>query len=332
MARFNKRFVIILLTLLTLSFAIGILFLLEIDIPNLNGGKVFIMYAGSLIKTFESTMGPSFQKETGYGYLGEGRGSLQIANMIIDGQRRPDIFISAGTIPILKVIDHNPALAHWLVEFASAELVIAYTPNTSFFNYLEKAREGQLPWYEVLSNEHLKFGRTDPELDPKGYYIIITSKLANLYYNDQKIKDRILGEDSDPDQIFPEETLKTALESGQIDAIAAYKHEAVARGLRYITLPQEINLGNISFSNFYRQASYTLRDGNTVYGEPIVLSGTILETSRNIGGSLAFVKFLLSENGQLLLKNNGLIPMKARIEGDFEKIPSVIKSVVGDQK
>jgi molybdate/tungstate transport system substrate-binding protein len=332
LARFNKRVLTILLTLLTLSLTIGIWFLVEIDIPKLNRGKVFIMYAGSLIKTFESTVGPSFQKETGYGYIGEGRGSLQIANMIIDGQRRPDIFISAGTIPILKLIDHNPALANWIVKFASAEIVIAYTSNTSFFNCLEKARKNQLPWYEVLSNEHLRFGRTDPELDPKGYYIIIASKLANLYYNDQKIKDRILGEDRDPDQIFPEETLKTALESGQIDAIAAYKHEAVARGLRYITLPQEINLSNISFSNFYRQASYTLRDGKTVYGEPIFFSDTILETSRKIGGSLAFVKFLLSENGQLLLKNNGLIPMKARIEGDFEKIPSVIKSVVGDQK
>jgi molybdate/tungstate transport system substrate-binding protein len=332
LALFNKRVVMILLTLLTLSLTIGIWFLVEIDIPKLNRGKVFIMYAGSLIKTFESTVGPSFQKETGYGYIGEGRGSLQIANMIIDGQRRPDIFISAGTIPILKLIDHNPAFANWIVKFASAEIVIAYTSNTSFFNCLEKARKNQLPWYEVLSNKHLRFGRTDPELDPKGYYIIIASKLANLYYNDQKIKDRILGEDRDPDQIFPEETLKTALESGQIDAVAAYKHEAVARGLPYITLPQEINLSNVSFSNFYRQASYTLRDGKTIYGEPIFFSHTILNTSRNIDGSLAFVKFLLSENGQLLLKNNGLNPMKARIEGDFDKIPSVIKSVVGDQK
>jgi ABC-type molybdate transport system substrate-binding protein len=92
LARFNKRVLMILLTLLTLSLTIDIWFLVEIDIQKLNRGKVFIMYAGSLIKTFESTVGPSFQKETGYGYLGEVRGSLQIANMIIDGQRRPDIF------------------------------------------------------------------------------------------------------------------------------------------------------------------------------------------------------------------------------------------------
>jgi molybdate/tungstate transport system substrate-binding protein len=331
--RLKKQSVIILLTVLAVSLAISTWFLVETDLREFNRRKVFVMYAGSLLKTFESALGPSFQKDTGYGYLGEGRGSLQIANMIIDEQRTPDVFISAGRIPILKLIDHNPVLAQWLVKFASAELVIAYTPNSAFFNNLEKARKGQLMWYEVLSNDRFRFGRTDPELDPMGYYTIISAELANLYYSDQKIKERILGDDRNPDQIFPEETLKTALESGQIDAAASYKHEAVARGLLYITLPKEINLSNLTFSNFYSQASYTLRTGQTIYGEPILFSNTILKTSRNIDESIVFVKFLLSEKGQHLLKNDGLNPIKPSIEGDFEKVPSVIKSVVaGDQK
>ena len=38
-------------------------------------------------------------------------------------------------------------------------------------------------------------------------------------------------QDRNPKHIFPEETLTTALETGQLDAIAAYKHEAIARGL-----------------------------------------------------------------------------------------------------
>ena len=61
----------------------------------------------------------------------------------------------------------------------------------------------------MLSKPGLKFGRTDPELDPKGYYTIISDELANKYYNDSGLKQRILGEDRDPAQIFPEETLKT---------------------------------------------------------------------------------------------------------------------------
>jgi len=32
---------------------------------------------------------------------------------------------------------------------------------------------------------------------------------------------------------------KDKLDTGQLDAIAAYKHEAVAKGLSYVTLPQQ---------------------------------------------------------------------------------------------
>ena len=48
---------------------------------------VFVMYAASLIKTFEEKLGPTFQEKTGYIYEGEARGSVQVANMIIDGFR-----------------------------------------------------------------------------------------------------------------------------------------------------------------------------------------------------------------------------------------------------
>ena len=72
--------------------------------------------------------------------------------------------------------------------------------------------------------------------------MILTAKLANLYYNDSGIKQRILGDDRNPKQIFPEEILRTILEQGQLDAVAAYKHEAIARGLPYIILPLRLIL------------------------------------------------------------------------------------------
>jgi len=140
-----------------------------------NKGKVFAMYAASLIKTFEQTLGPSFEKKTGYTYVGEARGSVQIANMIIDGQRRPDIFVSAGTIPIMKLLNQQQQqrpFAQWLVKFALAEMVIAYSPTSRYHLDLEKAKSGQIPWYQVLSQPGFKFGRTDPDLDPT--YTIMT--------------------------------------------------------------------------------------------------------------------------------------------------------------
>ena len=81
---------------------------------------------------------------------------------------------------------------------------------------------------------------------------------------------RILGDDRNPKQIFPEETLNSILEVGQVDAIAAYKHEAISRGLPYIALPSQINLGNPDFSNFYKKASYTFSNngGKVAKGSP----------------------------------------------------------------
>ena len=118
--------------------------------------RVFVMYAASLIKTFEEKLGPTFQEKT----EGEARGSVQVANMIIDGFRRPDFFVSAGTVPIKKLMNNGTPFANWLVKFGSAEMVIAYSPNSRYFKDLEKARTGDILWYEVLSRQDFKFGRT----------------------------------------------------------------------------------------------------------------------------------------------------------------------------
>jgi molybdate/tungstate transport system substrate-binding protein len=295
---------------------------------------VSVMYAASLLKAFEESLGPAFQADTGYPYQGEARGSVQIANMVLDGLRRPDVFVSAGTIPIIKLMNATDPLADWLVKFGAAEMVIAYSPSSHFFNDLEKARLGEIPWYEVLSNPDLKFGRTDPELDPKGYYMIIAAELANKYYINSEIKQGILGEDRNPTQIFPEETLKTILEQGQLDTVAAYKHEAVARGLPYITLPPEINLADPTFSNFYRTASYTLKKGNgqTVFGEPIYFSFTIPNTVKNLDGATSFATFILSINGESVLGGQGLNFIKPVVEGNISNVPSNIRNIIEEKE
>ena len=281
---------------------------------------VSVIYAGSLINIFENEIKSAFQNLTGYNFIGEGKGSIQISNMILDGFRKPDVFVSADTTPIERLMNHNPPLANWLVKFASAELVIAYNPQSPFASDLAKASNGEISWYKVLEKEGLKFGRTDPELDPKGYYTVIAAKLANIYYNDSTIKDNILGEDRNKKQIFPEEILKSILDSGQIDATAAYKHEAIAKELPYITLPDQINLSDPNYTNYYNKISYKLETGETIYGNSIFFSFIIPTTVENIEGAISFVKFLLSENGKKILEQNGLSPIKPILQGDAYKL------------
>jgi molybdate/tungstate transport system substrate-binding protein len=289
---------------------------------------VSVMYAGSLVNIFENDIKLAFQNLTGYNFIGEGKGSVQISNMIIDGFRKPDVFVSADTTPIERLLNHSLPLANWLVKFASAELVIAYNPQSPFASDLENASKGEIPWYKVLEEVGLKFGRTDPDLDPKGYYTIIAAKLANIYYNDFTIKDKILGEDRNKKQIFPEEVLNSILDSGQIDATAAYKHEAIAKGLPYITLPDQINLNEPNYTNFYNKISFKLGRGETIYGNPIYFSFTIPSTVGNIEGAMSFAKFLLSENGKKILEKVGLNPIKPILQGDTHQLDPEILSLI----
>lgn len=328
----NAKAIILSVVFLPLVFFILFIF----SIKELNATTidkdVYVMYAGSLVNIFENEIKLAFQNLTGYNFIGEGKGSVQISNMILDGFRKPDIFVSADTTPIERLINHSLPLANWLVKFGSAELVIAYNPQSPFAPELLKASNGEIPWYKILEKEGLKFGRTDPELDPKGYYTIIAAKLANIYYNDSTIKDKILGEDRNKEQILPEEILKSILDSGQIDATAAYKHEAIAKGLPYITLPDQINLSEPNYTNFYNKIYYKLGTGETISGNPIFFSFTIPNTVENIEGAMSFVKFLLSENGKKILEKVGLSPIEPILQGDTHQMKSEIFSLIQEHK
>ena len=73
----------------------------------------------------------------------------------------------------------NP-LADWLIKFGAPEMVIAYCPIVASTMTWRKLLPGHR-WYEVLSNPNLKFGRTNPQTDPKGYISIIVAELVNKY-------------------------------------------------------------------------------------------------------------------------------------------------------
>src|SRR6476659_486344 len=94
-------------TILILStiflFALILLSLPESEAAD-NARDVLVMYAGSLVKIFENDIVPSFSNQTGLNLVGEGKGSVQISNMILDGFRRHDVFLSADTLPIEKLL------------------------------------------------------------------------------------------------------------------------------------------------------------------------------------------------------------------------------------
>jgi len=280
-------------------------------------GAVSVLYAGSLVNLMEKDLGPAFEKASGCSYQGEGKGSVALARMIKDGLRRPDVFISADP----KVDELLMGKAHgdevrWYGLLFRNEMVIGYNGKSRFADRFAKAAAGQTPFYEALEAEGLRLGRTDPRLDPKGYRSILLFELAEKHYRRPGLTAKILGAADNPDQVFPEEQLEARLESGQIDAGIFYRNEAEERGIPYIALPRQINLGDPALDQKYAEAEYVDSSGKTFHGGAIVYSITIPRNAPHHDAALAFVEFCLSDAGRALLKKHGLAPMKPVFTGE----------------
>jgi molybdate/tungstate transport system substrate-binding protein len=286
-------------------------------------GTVNVAYAGSLVNLMEHKLGPAFQRATGYTYQGEGAGSTALTNQIKSKLIQPDVFISASTgayAPLQGSANGN--VVSWYMSFAATSMVIGYSPKSQFASQLSAAAAGTTPWYQVLETPGLRLGRTDPALDPKGVNTIFTMQLAEVYYSQPGLSQKILGANNNPAQIFPEQDLVARLGSGQLDAGFFYLNEVKDAGLPYITLPAQINLGDPSQASYYAQAHYTPSNGPTQAGKPVLYSVSILSTARNPAGADAFVKYLLGSAGQAILTADGIQHISIVFKGDASSVPS----------
>lgn len=290
-------------------------------------GTVTVLYAGSLATVMEDGVGPAFTDASGYDLAGEAHGSLGAARLIREGLRRPDVFVSADPSVNQTVLmgEENHHLVDWFVTVASSQLVLAYSPRSRFAADFEAATAGTRPWYEVLEEPGLRFGRGDPAVDPKGYRTILLFELAAEHYGRPEVA-ALLGEADNPDQVMPEVALLARVESGQLDAGVFYEHEVVAHELPYVALPPEINLGDARFAARYARVGYEAPTGERLRGAPILFTVAIPTTVTNRAGAEAFVRFLLTSTD--LLDDFGFGPAPHLVGGDIEQVPADLRRLV----
>lgn len=293
-------------------------------------GNVSVLYAGSLVNIMEHQIGPAFDKATGYTFQGEGKGSTALANEITGHLRTPDIFISADPKVDQSLMGATQGnYVSWYINLARTQLVIGYNPHSKFAADFQAAANGSKAWYQVLEEPGVRLGRTDPELDPKGVSTILMLELAQTYYAQPGLRQKILGSDENASQVFPEEELVARLTAGQLDAGVFYLNEAKAAKLPYITLPDQINLGNPSMKTAYAAVSWTDPKTNKVHkGAPILYTITIPSTSKNRAGAIAFVNFMLSSRGQTILQNAGILSTSFVLTGNKSDVPQQLQSYI----
>jgi len=296
---------------------IYVIFLMFVSI-GLAKEKIIVFHAGSLSVPF-AQMEKAFEaRYPQYDVVREAAGSRACARKITDIGKPADVMASAA----YKVIDNLliPSFAKFNAQFATNEMAIAYTKQSKYAGEITAAN-----WPEILLRPDVKIGHSNPNLDPCGYRSILVTQLAERYYKVPGFYDRLMGygesyqngeEKREKIVVRPKETdLLGLLEAGAYDYLFIYKSVAAQHGLEYITLPPEVNLGSKKFSDLYRQVAIQItgkKPGTwiTKQGAPMVYGITVVENAakglpRNPKGAAAFVRFVLSSEGQAIMKQNG---------------------------
>jgi molybdate/tungstate transport system substrate-binding protein len=267
-----------------------------------------VAYAGSMGVVMDRYIGPAFAKANNVEFQGIGQGAYGLARQLEGRLLQADVFIAItpGPIDILRQAGMiGPAF-----PVASTQMVVAYSPKSKFVPDFEAAARGQKKWYEVLQTSGLRFGRTDPATDPQGQNIVFTMLLAENFYKQTGLADRILGGYQNPQQIFAEPSLLSRLEAGQVDASSGYLSATRSHHLPYIELPDEINLSNPTMEGaWYKKVQFSimLSSGKvaTLNSQPLVFYATVLKDSKQPALAETFVQFLQSPEGQKLLADSG---------------------------
>lgn len=274
-------------------------------------GDLIIFHAGSLSVPFQKIARAFEQENPGIRVLLEPAGSVDCARKITDLHKPCDLMASSDYKVIRKFL--IPEYTSWYLPFAGNEMVIAFTEKSKYRDIIS-----QNNWPEILLKDDVYFGRSDQDADPCGYRTVMLMQLAGAYYNDGSLSDKLSSKDLK--YIRPKEVdLLSMLELHETDYIFIYRSVAIQHALKYIELPDEINLRNMDMDAHYRQAVVKIK-GKTpsnsveVSGEAISYAITMLNDAPNPEAAGAFLHFMLNEEKGMKILNesghNSLIPIR----------------------
>jgi molybdate/tungstate transport system substrate-binding protein len=270
-----------------------------------------VFHAGSLSAPMNA-MADEFEKQNpGVKLQLEAAGSVICTRKITDLNRACDILALADYTLIDRLL--IPKYASWAMEFASNELCIAYNEKSK---YSDKITDQN--WFDIINRDDVKYARSDPNSDPCGYRTVLCLKLADKFY--EKGVDYIKLLDKDRRYIRPKETdLLALLETKNVDYIFQYTSVAVQHNLRYLKLPDSINLSNPDHSEFYSSVSVDIagkKPGSVIniQGQPMIYGFTIPINAPNPEWAKLFAKFMMDPEGGLkILKGLGQKPIRIQL-------------------
>ncbi|MFA5819791.1 MAG: tungstate ABC transporter substrate-binding protein WtpA [Bacteroidales bacterium] len=314
-----------------LLFPILAIFLLT-GCGNSHSGKskeIMVFHAGSLSVPFRQLKDEFEKKNPGVKILLEPAGSLVCARKVTELKKPCDIIASADYFVINELL--IPGYTNWSIRFATNEIVIAYHEKSRYSSEINADN-----WVDILLKNDVIYSRSDPDSDPCGYRTVFTLMLAEKYYNKERLTEKMVSKNKD--FIRPKEVdLIALIETNAIDYMFQYKSVAIQHGLKYIELPDEINLSDPAKTEIYKSVSIDVTGSKPgskmkVTGDYINYSMTVLDTAPQKNEAIDFICYMLSEEGLEIFRKNGQDPIIPFSTEEPDKLPSKLLQYLPEYK
>jgi len=299
-----------------------------------------IFHAGSLNLMLAEAEEKYEAERSDVDILREASGSVMAVRKISDLGKKADLVMVADVYIIQAYL--MPRYTNWSIVFASNEVVLTYTDKSRFASEINRNN-----WYEVLMREGVKFGFSNPNIDPCGYRSLAALYMASKYYGLRDIWTRLVKlyiRNVDVEEnatgayiLFPVSIdyvsgeklvlrdksveLVQLLESGVLDYAFEYRNVAVEHGLKYVELPKDFSLSHPPSFNVYVVLYHgDKKRERTIKIDMIRYGLTIPSNAENPDATKDFVKWLLYGEGSQIIEKHGFILIK----------PTFIGNVPGD--
>jgi len=287
--------------------------------------------AGSLLVPFQALEQEYERQNPGIDLQIEGHGSVQVIRNVTELGKSADIVAVADAqlIPLMMYPATVPSstvpFADWSIKFSTNRLGIAYQPASAYRDEINAEN-----WPDIFARPDVTIGLADPRIDAMGYRSLMVLQMAEHYYRDDAMFERIIGSAINPAMsIIREEDnttikvpevfrstnprvklrsysiqLMALLESGDLDYSFEYESVAKQRGLGFLALPEEVDFSAPQWESLYQRVAVQLDFQRFATLLP-VFGGTQIMYGLSIPGNAPraaeaadFVEFLLGESGQ----------------------------------
>jgi molybdate/tungstate transport system substrate-binding protein len=321
-----------------------------------------VLLAGSLLVPFDHLEQAFEEQHPNVDVLMEGHGSIQCVRHVAELDELADVVAVAdyALIPMLMYQARDPETgepyASWTLQFATNRLGIAYTPQSAYADEINAEN-----WHAILARPDVLFGLSDPRFDACGYRGLMATQLAERYYGDDLIFDRVFGQRFTqpirvqtrdgidtivvPEVLQPKEQsglvtrgssvrLLGLLESGDLDY--AFEYESVSRqhGLEFLALPAEINLSDEAHQENYARVRVSLAfqrfaSVNPEFlGRPIAYGITIPNNAPHPDLAVEFIQFLVGPEGQAVMAEDEHPMIVPPVVDHPESLPDALQPLI----